>query len=126
MVEGGEPRLPEPLHHRQHRAVDEAELREREGESPVELTLRLLEDVTGEANALAQSDLTRPSCTCSDVRGCPQCFHRADELVGATVRDSQSRVWKVEDVGEKDGFPTIGGERYWDRPDEVEVLHEAA
>ena len=60
------------------------------------------------------------------MRGCPQCFHRADVLVGATIRDSEGREWKVEDVCEKDGFPTICGERYWDRPDEVEVLHEAA
>jgi hypothetical protein len=66
------------------------------------------------------------ACTCDEVRGCPQCFQRADELVGAVVRDWQGREWEVEDVGEKDGFPTIRGKRYWDRPDEVEVLHEAA
>jgi uncharacterized C2H2 Zn-finger protein len=67
----------------------------------------------------------RAACTCDDVRGCPQCFQRADGLVGAAVRDSQGREWEVEDVGEKDGFPTICGTRCWDRPDQVEVLHEA-
>jgi DNA processing protein len=67
----------------------------------------------------------RSACTCDDVRGCPSCFGRADQLVGATVRDSQGRVWEVEDVGEKDGFPTISGAGFWDRPDEVEVLHES-
>ena len=67
----------------------------------------------------------RAACTCDDLRGCPQCFQKADELVGATVRDSQGREWQVVDVGEKDGFPTIRGERYWDHPDEVEVLKAA-
>jgi hypothetical protein len=159
---------------------DSLKLREREGESPVEFTLRLLEEVVVEANGLAPvatgppardrgvdeaplrcpaccsedaaptargsglkcgncaaafrreealvtlADATAAACTCSDVRGCPQCFQRADELVGATVHDSYGRQWRVTDVGEKDGFPTIGGERYWDRPDVVEVLHEAA
>jgi hypothetical protein len=149
-------------------------LAERDGESPVEFTLRLLEEATDEANRLAQGGPTRldpragsgdepdpgmrlsrfaevrvdrpeqleelvrlaadaeiglavfeePPCTCDEVRGCPQCFDRAEQLIGATVRDSQGRVWRVTEVGEKDGFPTIGGERYWDRPDDVEVLRE--
>lgn len=64
-------------------------------------------------------------CVCDDVRGCPPCFDRADALVGARIRDSQGREWRVEDVGEKNGFPTIRGERYWDRPDEVTVLRPA-
>jgi hypothetical protein len=150
------------------------QLREREGESPLEFTLRLLGEVTDEANRLAQrhpapivspagsdrdgvgqlrisrfaevrvdrpeqlDELVRlaanaeigltvylqPPCTCDEVHGCPQCFDRAETLVGATVRDSQGRVWQVTEIGEKDGFPTICGERYWDRPDEVEVLDE--
>lgn len=66
-----------------------------------------------------------PPCTCDKVRGCPQCFHRADALVGATVRDHLGREWEVEEVGEKDGFPTVCGECYWDRPDEVTVLQAA-
>jgi hypothetical protein len=65
------------------------------------------------------------TCTCDKVRGCPPCFRRADSLVGARIRDSQGREWVVEEVDEKDGFPTIGGARYWDRPDEVEVLEPA-
>ncbi|HWO15235.1 MAG TPA: hypothetical protein VNM89_00800 [Solirubrobacterales bacterium] len=64
-------------------------------------------------------------CVCDDVRGCPPCFDRADALVGARIRDSQGREWRVEDVGEKNGFPTIRGERFWDRPDEVTVLRPA-
>jgi len=32
-----------------------------------------------------------PPCTCSDARGCPQCFDRAEGLIGATVRDDESR-----------------------------------
>jgi hypothetical protein len=67
----------------------------------------------------------RAASTCDTVRGCPQCFRTADELVGSVVRDSQGREWQVVDVGEKDGFPTICGESYWDRPDEVEVLKAA-
>ncbi len=74
-----------------------------------------------EAYAEQQSE-----CTCDDVRGCPQCFQKADELVGATVRDHLGREWEVIDVDEKNGFPTIGGAVYWDRPDDVEVLREAA
>jgi hypothetical protein len=60
-----------------------------------------------------------------DDRADPICFERAEELVGATVRDSQGREWVVEEVGEKDGWPTIGGKHYWDRPDEVTVLRPA-
>jgi hypothetical protein len=65
------------------------------------------------------------ACTCDRLRGCPQCFQRADDLVGVLIRDSQGREWVVEDVGEKDGFPTIGGRHYWDRPGEVTVLRPA-
>lgn len=75
-----------------------------------------------EALAFAEDQLT---CTCDDVRGCPQCFQHADEFLGATVCDSQGRTWEVTDVGEKDRFPTISGELYWDRPDQVEVLAPA-
>ena len=95
---------------------------EREGESPVEFTLRLLEDSTAEANALAESPTMPPPCTCSDVRGCPQCFDRADALVGATVRDGEGREWKVTDVDEKDGFPTVGDEVRWAYVRDVEAL----
>lgn len=77
------------------------------------------------ADAEAYAD-EQSACTCGEVRGCPQCFQKADDLVGATVRDSQGRVWEVSDVGEKDGFPTISCEHYWDRPDEVTVLKAAA
>lgn len=77
------------------------------------------------ADAQAYAD-EQSACTCDAVRGCPQCFQKADGLVGATVRDSQGRVWEVSDVGEKDGFLTIRGELYWDRPDEVTVLKAAA
>lgn len=68
-----------------------------------------------------------PLCTCSDVRGCPQCFDRAEELIGATVRDSQGREWEVAEAGEEDCFPTVNGgpgARYSARPSDVEVLHE--
>jgi hypothetical protein len=50
------------------------------------------------------------ACTCDESHGCPQCFQRAEHLVGATVRDSQGRTWEVTDVDEKNGFPTISGE----------------
>jgi hypothetical protein len=71
-----------------------------------------------DAEALAAS-------LCDGERAHPRCFERADELIGATVRDSQGREWEVEDIGEKDGLPTIRGERFWDRPDEVTVLSPA-
>jgi hypothetical protein len=58
-------------------------------------------------------------------RADPICFERAEQLVGATVRDSQGREWVVEEAGEKDGWPTIAGKHYWDRPDEVTVLRPA-
>jgi hypothetical protein len=75
-----------------------------------------------EAEAHAEE---RCACTCDTVRGCPQCFQRADDLVGALIRDSQGREWVVTDVDEKDGFPTIRGSQYWDRPDEVTLLRAA-
>jgi hypothetical protein len=159
---------------------------EREGEGPVEFTLRFLEEVTAQANALAEADRPRradeereegmtllcprccseeaaladrrgarlecgncgagfhreealvsvadaeahaerrAACSCDELRGCPQCFERAGRLVGARVRDSQGREWEVTEAGEKDGFPTVGGGRFWERLDQVEVLREAA
>jgi len=146
-------------------------LRDREDESPVEFTLRLLADVSAEAAGLAQDDPARPAvppkpgegpddqrtgwpaevrvdrpeqldelvrlaadaeiglaiyeeppCTCSDVRGCPQCFDRAQTLIGATVRDRQSCEWVVTGVDEKDGFPTVCGEDRWAFLRDVEVV----
>jgi hypothetical protein len=161
-------------------------LREREGEDPVAFTLRLLEDLAAEGNALASDRSPSPpaaetaspakmslrcpdcvsedaapvdrgtrlecgncgaafareralvtiadaeahaehgaSCACSDLRGCPRCFDRAERLIGAIVRDSQAREWEVTEVDEKDGFPTVCGERFWARIGDVEVLDEA-
>jgi hypothetical protein len=77
----------------------------------------------GDAEAYAAE---RCTCTCDEVRGCPQCFRRAEELIDALILDSQGRPWTVEEVGEKDGFPTIQGSHYWDRPDEVTLLRPAA
>ncbi len=62
------------------------------------------------------------ACTCTDVRGCPQCFARADAMVGTTVRDDQGREWKVIEVDEKDGFPTVGGEDRWAYLRDVEAV----
>jgi hypothetical protein len=76
------------------------------------------------ADAEAYADAQR-ICTCDELRGCPQCFQRAEELIGATVRDCFDREWEVIGVDEKDGFPTIGGETCWGRPDEVTVLRAA-
>lgn len=84
-------------------------------------TFRRAQALVSVADAEAHAE-EQSACTCDDIRGCPQCFQRAESLVGATVRDSQGRVWKVTEIGEKDGFPTICGERYWDRPGEVEVI----
>lgn len=72
-----------------------------------------------DAEALAEE---RAACTCDELRGCPQCFERAERMAGALIRDSYGRQWRVLGVGEKDGFPTISGEQFWDRPEEVEVL----
>lgn len=52
----------------------------------------------------------RSACTCDEIRGCPQCFQRADDMVGATVRDRLERTWLVSECDEKDGFPTVCGE----------------
>ncbi len=68
-------------------------------------------------------------CTCSPSRGCPQCFDRADALVGATVRDGDGCEWEVAEAGEEDCFPSVNGgpgARYSARPSDVEVLHEPA
>jgi len=146
-------------------------LRDREGESPVDFTLRLLEDASAEANSLAQENPMRPAiadgagggaddaraswpaevrvdrpeqldelvrlaadaeigltvfdeppCTCSASRGCPQCFARAEEMIGADVRDEQGREWQVTDVDEKDGFPTVCSEDRWAFFSDVEVI----
>ncbi len=60
-----------------------------------------------------------------DDRADPICFERAEELVGAAVRDSQGREWTVERSGEKGGRPTISCERFWDRPEAATVLRPA-
>jgi len=65
------------------------------------------------------------ACTCDTVRGCPQCFQRADEMVGALIRDSYGAEWRVENVDEKDGFPTIGGAGFWAWVHEVAVVNPA-
>lgn len=61
-------------------------------------------------------------CTCSPSRGCPQCFSRADAMVGKTVRDGDGHEWKVTDVDEKDGFPTVCDEDRWAYLADVEVV----
>ena len=66
------------------------------------------------------------ACTCDDAHGAPRCFRRAEEMIGATVRDSRGRTWKVTDVDQKDGLPTIVGDAYRDRPGEVEILTPAS
>lgn len=40
--------------------------------------------------------------------------------VGDIVRDDLGRVWRVREWGEKDGWPTIAGDSYWARLDDVE------
>lgn len=76
----------------------------------------------GAAEARAEQ---RSACTCSDVRGCPQCFQRAEEMVGALIRDGEGREWEVTHTDEKDGFPTLGGEDHWDYLDDVTVVRKA-
>lgn len=61
-------------------------------------------------------------CTCSPSRGCPQCFSRADATVGKTVRDGDGHEWKVTDVDEKDGFPTVCDDDRWAYLADVEVV----
>jgi hypothetical protein len=46
-------------------------------------------------------------------------------MIDALILDSEGRTWTVEEVGEKNGFPTIRGGYCWDRPDEVTVLRPA-
>ncbi|HVV88937.1 MAG TPA: hypothetical protein VHB53_00450 [Solirubrobacterales bacterium] len=72
-----------------------------------------------EAERLADE---RAACTCDEKRGCPQCFRRAEELVGQLVRDAFGREWRVVGAGERDRFPTIYGEVFWDVPDQVTVI----
>jgi hypothetical protein len=98
-------------------------LRERDGESPIDFTMRFLEDLAAEANALAEGEsMPPPPCTCSDVRGCPKCFDRAADLVGTTVRDGEGREWEVTGTDEKDGFPTLCGEDRWAYLADIEVV----
>lgn len=97
-------------------------LRERDGESPVEFTLRLLGEMTAEGNTLAEGEALPPPCTCSDARGCPQCFDRADSLVGTTVRDAEGREWEVTGTDEKDGFPTVCDADRWAYLTDVEAV----
>ena len=83
-----------------------------------------LDELVGLA-ANAEIGLTvydEPPCTCSPSRGCPQCFYRADAMVGKTVRDEQGREWEVTEVDEKDGFPTLAGEDRWAYLSDVEVV----
>ena len=46
----------------------------------------------------------------------------AEALVGKRIRDSLGREWTVEGTDWKDGWPTIHGKQYWDRPEAVTVL----
>jgi hypothetical protein len=66
------------------------------------------------------------ACTCDRTRGCPQCFQRADELVGSLIRDAIGAEWVVEDVDEKDVIPTIGGAGHWAWVHEATVLRPAS
>ena len=68
----------------------------------------------------------RSACTCNDVRGCPQCFQRADEMVGSLIRDPEGRIWEVTDTDEKDGFPTVCGAEQWAHLHDVTVVRGAA
>ena len=74
-----------------------------------------------EAEELAAA---RAACTCDERRGCPQCFRRAEAMIGRMVRDAFGREWMVVAVGEKDHFPTIQGEVHWDLPDQVVVIDD--
>jgi len=90
-------------------------------ERPLEHFAALLADGRNEApGAEGQA-----ACTCDAMRGCPRCFARAERLVGALVRDDYGREWGVTEADQKDGFPTVGGERFWARLEDVEVLDEA-
>jgi hypothetical protein len=59
---------------------------------------------------------------CNGTRGCPQCFQRAEEIVGATIHDQDGHEWEVTYTGEKDGSPTVGGDQYWAYAHDVTVL----
>jgi hypothetical protein len=53
-------------------------------------------------------------CTCEEGRsGCMDCWHRAESLIGARIRDSHGREWTIENVDEKDDSITVGGASYW-------------
>lgn len=58
----------------------------------------------------------------AEAAGDSRRLQEAEDMIGAVVRDSCGREWRVVSVGVKDGFPTICGEAYWDRPDDVEVV----
>jgi hypothetical protein len=64
-------------------------------------------------------------CTCTSYRGCPQCFERGEELVGALVRDSDDREWRVLEVDDKDFFPIVCGAEDWCYVDELTVVEAA-
>lgn len=61
-------------------------------------------------------------CSCSDVRGCPNCFDKAEHYVGRRVRDDKGREWAVEETDEKDGFPVVAGEHHWAGLEDVELV----
>jgi hypothetical protein len=86
------------------------------------LRARLRPRHLADAEAYAEE---RCGCTCDELRGCPQRFQRAEAMIDALILDSRGRAWTVEEVGEKDGFPTVCGAHHWDRPDEVTVLRPA-
>lgn len=50
----------------------------------------------------------------------------AESLIGLRVRDQNGREWRVESIGEKDGWATIRGAEHWDRASLVEVLDPTA
>ncbi len=87
-----------------------------QNESAVKFTVLLLREMTAEANWLASADPDGRALAATAA------FDRADALVGAIVRDRWGREWQVREVGEKHGFPTLCGEDYWARLEQVEIL----
>jgi len=65
----------------------------------------------------------REECTCDEINCCPSCRQDAEDLIGFTVRDRDNgRTFIVEEIGDKDGWPTLDGGLSWARSHDVTVL----
>jgi hypothetical protein len=99
-------------------ALYDPEVTEDDGRTAHAASLAALETLVERANAALGN-----GCTCDDEGACGFCFAEAREHIGSRVRDTMNgNDFVVTDVSEKDDWPTLQGEHYWGRVEDIEVV----